>query len=219
MAINKIIDRIIAQEGFEHILSVDYKTGPAGSRNVSAIQTPLKHNAAPFAQAFNAEMTSQASASSQDSASSKDKRGRPLSMIMARTFSGAAEKTPVVEEVLLPSPLTTSVEPSRATVAKQEKRVGFAHRTILHASLPLLILICDRLAEASLLIFAPSALVESRAPDLPDQLCDHLRSLHVLSAQLHPPCNKKREPLLVANLNLRKKMKKTNEKDIEWKQP
>lgn len=125
---SKIIDRIIAQEGFEHILSVDYKTGPAGSRNVSAIQTPLKHNAAPFAQAFNAEMTSQASASSQDSASSKDKRGRPLSMIMARTFSGAAEKTPVVEEVLLPSPLTTSVEPSRATVAKQEKRArrGFS---------------------------------------------------------------------------------------------
>lgn len=122
----KIIDRIIAQEGFEHILSVDYKTGRAGSRNVSAIQTPFKGIAASLAQdSSNAEMTSQASASSQNSASLKDKGSRPLSLMVARAFFGEAGKTSVVGEVPYPSPLTTSVEPPRVTAAKQEKRVSF----------------------------------------------------------------------------------------------
>lgn len=125
----KIIDRIIAQEGFEHILSVDYKTGRAGSRNVSAVQTPFKGIAASLAQdSSNAEMTSQASASSQNSASLKDKGGRPLSMMVARAFFGEAGKTSVVGEVPYPSPLTTSVEPPRVTAAKQEKKArrGFS---------------------------------------------------------------------------------------------
>lgn len=126
---SKIIDRIIAQEGFEHILSVDYKTGRAGSRNVSAVQTPFKGIAASLAQdSSNAEMTSQASASSQNSASLKDKGGRPLSMMVARAFFGEAGKTSVVGEVPYPSPLTTSVEPPRVTAAKQEKKArrGFS---------------------------------------------------------------------------------------------
>ncbi|KIR55619.1 hypothetical protein I315_01492 [Cryptococcus gattii Ru294] len=122
----QIIDRIIAQDGFEHVLSVDYKSRQAGSHNVSANQTPLKDIPTTLAQPSNAEMTSKPPATSQVSASSKDKIGRPLSMMIAKAFSGVAEKTPVVEDVPLPSsPFPTPVETPRLTVEKQEKR---AHR-------------------------------------------------------------------------------------------
>ncbi|KIR77117.1 hypothetical protein I306_05901 [Cryptococcus gattii EJB2] len=122
----QIIDRIIAQDGFEHVLSVDYKSRQAGSHNVSATQTPLKDIPTTLAQPSNAEMTSKPPATSQVSASSKDKIGRPLSMMIAKAFSGVAEKTPVVEDVPLPSsPFPTPVETPRLTVEKQEKR---AHR-------------------------------------------------------------------------------------------
>ncbi|KAE8537944.1 hypothetical protein D1P53_006009 [Cryptococcus gattii VGV] len=122
---SKIIDRIITQDGFEHVLSVDYKFHQAGSHNVSDTQTPLKDIPTTLAQPSNAEMTSKPPATSQVSAPSKDKIGRPLSMMIAKAFSGAAEKTPVVEDVPLPSsPFPTSVKTPRLTVEKQEKRAN-----------------------------------------------------------------------------------------------
>lgn len=165
----KIIDRIIAQDGFEHVLSVDYKSRQAGSHNISATQTPLKDIPTTLAQPSNAEMTSKPPATSQVSASSKDKIGRPLSMMIAKAFSGAAEKTPVVEDVPLPSfPFPTFVETPRLTVEKQEKRVSFTWHYPTH-QFAVAHCICARLIEASPLILVLLGLVESQSPSLPNQ--------------------------------------------------
>ncbi|WVQ79952.1 hypothetical protein IAT38_002053 [Cryptococcus sp. DSM 104549] len=117
---SKIIDRIIAQEGYEHILSVDYKTRrAAGSRNVSgASRLTIKEIAAPATASF--EETAAPSALSPTEAL-KEKKGRPLSM-MVRAWSGTGEKTRVAE----PAPITP-VEPV-AVEARAEKRArrGFS---------------------------------------------------------------------------------------------
>lgn len=90
-------------------------------------------------------------------------------MMIAKAFSGAAEKTPVVEDVPLPSsPFPTPVETPRLTVEKQEKRVSFTWHyptqqfAVAHR-------ICARLIEASPLIFVLLGLAESQSPTLPTQ--------------------------------------------------
>ncbi|WVO16124.1 hypothetical protein L204_103791 [Cryptococcus depauperatus] len=136
---SKIIDRIIAQEGFEHILSVDYKTRRTDSRHVSEAM-PLQEISASLANATMPKSEEPSpppivsiQSSTQDS--SRDKKARPLSMVVNRAFGGAAEKTPtasipfpnVESPSVVPIKLTPT-QPELASETKQERRTrrGFS---------------------------------------------------------------------------------------------
>nr|ODN88184.1 hypothetical protein L203_02789 [Cryptococcus depauperatus CBS 7841] len=136
---SKIIDRIIAQEGFEHILSVDYKTRRTDSRHVSEAM-PLQEISASLANATMPKSEEplpppivSIQSSTQDS--SRDKKARPLSMVVNRAFGGAAEKTPtastpfpnVEPPSVVPIKLTPT-QPELASETKQERRTrrGFS---------------------------------------------------------------------------------------------
>ncbi|ORY20637.1 hypothetical protein BCR39DRAFT_555091 [Naematelia encephala] len=111
---SKILDRIIAQEGFEHVLSVDYKTRRMGTRSLAAAPTrgSLKDitNAMTENQANKAEVRN------------TEKKARPLSMMVrAMTGVGAAGQG---ENALVDSP---KVEEKKEEL-KNEKRArrGFS---------------------------------------------------------------------------------------------
>ncbi|ODO09861.1 hypothetical protein I350_02083 [Cryptococcus amylolentus CBS 6273] len=120
---SKIIDRIIAQEGFEQILSVDYKTRRVGSRNVSATQTPLKEIAISLADSsVNTNLPPSVPLSEERVREAAERKTRPMSMF--RAFSSSTDR--IVEE---PKPLPPPVEvPVPALEAKAEKRArrGFS---------------------------------------------------------------------------------------------
>ncbi|WVQ72510.1 hypothetical protein IAR50_002067 [Cryptococcus sp. DSM 104548] len=118
---SKIIDRIIAQEGFEQILSVDYKTRRVGSRNVSASQTPLKEIAASLADpSVNATVSPPVPLSEEKPREAAEKKARPMSMF--RAFSSSTDRA--VEE---PKPLPPPVEvPAAEAKAEKRARRGFS---------------------------------------------------------------------------------------------
>ncbi|WWC70072.1 uncharacterized protein I206_104018 [Kwoniella pini CBS 10737] len=107
---SKIIDRIIAQEGFEHVLSVDYKTRRATTRAASGSSTrpalkdvlniPRGMTTSPISEESPAIVTTEPSIEPV-----KPKKARPLSM-MVRAMTGPTEKSvppaatqpPVTEE-------------------------------------------------------------------------------------------------------------------------
>lgn len=103
----QIIDRIIAQEGFEHVLSVDYKTRRMGRSTSGSNRGSLK------------DITgSMQSGQPQVDAVKVKEKGRPMSMI-GRAMSGHVEK-------VSPVPTTEKVEKLEAKEvkeAKSEKRV------------------------------------------------------------------------------------------------
>ncbi|OCF60721.1 hypothetical protein L486_00360 [Kwoniella mangroviensis CBS 10435] len=120
---SKIIDRIITQEGFEHVLSVDYKTRRAGTRSASTSSRPALKD-------VNGGSWGMPSASSPISEEPptivkpqteavKEKKARPLSM-MVRAMTGPAEKTVV--------PPVTGGTPAVPDEIKSEKRArrGFS---------------------------------------------------------------------------------------------
>jgi len=112
----QIIDRIIAQEGFEHILSVDYKTRRMGSRSASdssgtrGTQSPWEISASMQAKA-NGE---QPAGSDPPATESEAKKTRPLSM-RVRAMSGTVEKVDTAKQEMR----TVSVKPD----IKAEKTV------------------------------------------------------------------------------------------------
>ncbi|WWD17221.1 hypothetical protein CI109_101659 [Kwoniella shandongensis] len=124
---SKIIDRIIAQDGFEHILSVDYKTrrGISISRSGSGASRPALKDIQPFA---NPPLPTVVPPSP---GKKEKKKARPLSM-MVRAISGSVETAPAMESAKV-SP-TSSAGPAPAAVtdlqqeAKSEKRArrGFS---------------------------------------------------------------------------------------------
>ncbi|WVQ67568.1 uncharacterized protein L199_005769 [Kwoniella botswanensis] len=120
---SKIIDRIITQEGFEHVLSVDYKTRRAGTRSTSTSSRPalkdvnggswgMPSASSPISEELPAILEPQTEAV-------KMKKARPLSM-MVRAMTGPAEKIVV--------PPVTGATPAVPDETKSEKRArrGFS---------------------------------------------------------------------------------------------
>ena len=113
----QIIDRIIAQEGFEHILSVDYKTRRMGTRSASGgrrgslqdITNAMQVDAAPR------EML-QGSHTPATTVAKEEKKARPLSML-GRAMSGSADRATADPPVEAPT--------ADAKEAKAEKRVSY----------------------------------------------------------------------------------------------
>ncbi|WVR06990.1 hypothetical protein IAU60_004027 [Kwoniella sp. DSM 27419] len=121
---SKIIDRIIAQEGFEHILSVDYKTRRGGSsRNVSAAsRTALKDiSSGQWGPKTDSPVDGEPP-SIIEPQPVKERKARPLSM-MVRAMTGPA--TPMQAA---PEPTEAEAETEAAKEAKAEKRAkrGFS---------------------------------------------------------------------------------------------
>ncbi|KAL7421625.1 hypothetical protein Q5752_003394 [Cryptotrichosporon argae] len=77
---SKILDRIISQEGFEHVLSVDYKT-----RRLGAKGTPTRPGVRQIVETIEA-------ANNTDEGAGAGKKARPVSMV------GRANSTPVAAE-------------------------------------------------------------------------------------------------------------------------
>ncbi|WWC62064.1 uncharacterized protein I303_104653 [Kwoniella dejecticola CBS 10117] len=114
---SKIIDRIIAQEGFEHVLSVDYKTrrGTARATSTSAstssrpalkdiLDGPRSMTTSPISEEPPTVIEPEAEPV-------KPKKARPLSL-MVRAMTGPAEKS--VPPPAAPAPASTAAEDSKA---------------------------------------------------------------------------------------------------------
>ncbi|WVQ99619.1 hypothetical protein IAU59_006756 [Kwoniella sp. CBS 9459] len=129
---SKIIDRIIAQEGFEHILSVDYKTRRAGTRSAGS-NSKARPALRELTSANEWGMT-RSPVSEEPSAQSEppkvEKKARPLSM-MVRAISGPAptlqnqNQTQVQGQGSVPPP---APQEDAAQESKTEKRArrGFS---------------------------------------------------------------------------------------------
>ncbi|OCF38510.1 hypothetical protein I317_07715 [Kwoniella heveanensis CBS 569] len=130
---SKIIDRIIAQEGFEHILSVDYKTRRAGTRSGASKSRPaLKDmtNADEWGMTRSPVSEEPPTKSAEsvtvipEAALKVEKKARPLSM-MVRAISGPA---PTVQAQAQDSTAPPIPQVDAANEAKTEKRArrGFS---------------------------------------------------------------------------------------------
>ncbi|WRT66451.1 uncharacterized protein IL334_003409 [Kwoniella shivajii] len=118
---SKIIDRIIAQEGFEHVLSVDYKTRRAGTRSTSSSSRPALKDitAGPWS------LTTSPSAEEPPRIAEpvKEKKARPLSM-MVRAMTGPAERTDLPSVQV--DTVTTAEAESKQAKAEKRARRGFS---------------------------------------------------------------------------------------------
>jgi hypothetical protein len=115
----QIIDRIIAQEGFEHILSVDYKTRRMGSWSASgAGRGKLKDITNAMQAGAAAPKAASEGPASTAAGVKEEKKARPLSML-SRAMSGSVEKAtaPLVDPTL-----------AEAKEARSEKRVSSVDR-------------------------------------------------------------------------------------------
>ncbi|WWC89228.1 uncharacterized protein L201_004146 [Kwoniella dendrophila CBS 6074] len=123
---SKIIDRIITQEGFEHILSVDYKTRRAGTRSASSSSRPaLKDVAANSWGLTTSSPISEEPPKIEEPEPIKQKKARPLSM-MVRAMTGPPEKIdPPSVSPQLANPPTIEVEDKEAKADKRARR-GFS---------------------------------------------------------------------------------------------
>ena len=111
----QIIDRIIAQEGFEHVLSVDYRTRRMSSRTTSAASITSRmnlgeiHHYVPNAEIISDLEPPEANGTKQ-----------PIE------FMVCAEST---DELLAPPVERAKLEDVRSTETKSEKRVSMIRRT------------------------------------------------------------------------------------------
>lgn len=100
---SQIIDRIIAQEGFEHILSVDYKTRRMGSRSSSSTGRGNLQDITNAMQAGNVP--------AEPAPVQTEKKARPMSMLgraMSFQVEKPAEKIP--KEIATPEVKETKTE-------------------------------------------------------------------------------------------------------------
>ncbi|WVF71251.1 hypothetical protein IAT40_006053 [Kwoniella sp. CBS 6097] len=130
---SKIIDRIIAQEGFEHILSVDYKTRRAGTRSTASKSRPaLKDMTGTNEWGMTKSSVSEENPSTpadvtvSPEPSKVEKKARPLSM-MVRAISGPAPTLQTQTQMLaaVPPPVP-QVDAAKEEKTEKRARRGFS---------------------------------------------------------------------------------------------